>query len=1569
MSSKPTSDSEAVILQPRRRGRPPRNPSAAPPKPPVTSQQTPLPKVQKRPKGRPRKNAVLSPTPDNTQSPHRPSRRPKRKGGTPQKKYDENQLFDLRDILEESETHYLIDWADDKITGETYDPTWEPKSFVEQDAIVAWEEKKARAGADKDLLLQPQSQEAAKAAAEVLNLVPQENQQEPPPVPDSTQDSEPVRDAKRKRNNPIVADSSSLTQESPDSQTIKPAKRSRTIIVSRGIYKANNYRKSPADSVTPEGNVAIPLEASTPARQTLDEESQSIPESQPQNYSCDIGDTNPSSQFIWDQSATPNEQVLSSEDIQAIDFAIPRSSQTSNFLPHSPNKFPLTTKPLSHPTSQATSDHPPEIDDSFDTIAETPQTHRHSLEVPIAPLEEFNRNKYIGISQISSFASQALPTERSLHRSQSAGDTLRRVLEDDGDRVIPDSQEATGNNSADFGRSARSRTWPGTPEKGVSTILSPPQHDQAGTSPIRDNLIQLLDGISGGEQGSGTDHGINSEAHGNSGSTHEETISDLNAPTPNKVPIEDSWLTTKFVPSPVLNSESQHSRFHEVTPVFNGELLADAEITGTELPPSQNSQPSTPKPNLSHLFLPQVSSSARTSEERFQTQLPFSTDTSNINSQDLSFYNRNSGVHQGHSLLPISTDCSDNEIDRQATISPIERDVASSSQSWQAAQVVQDTEVPSQTSLKSGKAFESGHISRDGAEEIFSTPNNLPSQLSPLSRSNEDDNRRRIASEELPENIIMSIERQDESELVPRPSMPSNSASPAPVSRGGSSVQDRSPVVFNSNTNVTEFLQQARRDAIAAVRARASPANVPGSGELSQTKGPSQPPSAVSQELPVRETALGLDEGSMAAPDLAGIESPDEDDMSAPQLPLRPFGPSDHIVLVPMVSTVRDMYSAQVPKYRREIELLRKGEELDPQGTARIDLMIENLKLLGDHKDLFSEEGFSQSGTPAETISKWAMTCSPKCYFLERLFESMRDSSSHVAVLARPGTMMDILEAILQAHNFNYYRPDQQSRSDLSARGTLTVTLLPTGFRGGQFVVNPADAVIAFDSTFFRGERYSKALRAHTYDPTRQSPLIMLVVEDSAEHFELCLPESMDPMERRCYLVDFICQQRKEVGLNTKVRPEDAAVSVGNYLRASSSNHTGVDGPLEWPLPSNRFISNLDVPDSLLPQQSGSTTQSRDVQTPGPAALQNLSKRPRDDLLDDDLSKRMRMTPVPPEVASSGQVSHITDSLGFQTQFNASSLPSLTNSAEQAIAATATLDQEQSDQTTQLLARIADLESELQAKTATESRIHDLEAQLQESESDKARLRQSNATLELKLNEHIKIVNKFVSQSRETANQRRIAENTASAAESRASTLHAKLETRSTQNIALLAKVGDLEAELTVARAALASSAVPEQREFEALRAKAAEAQAEREKLEKRAVSSAKDFEFTREQYQRASNQAAELASDVSALQAEKVVLERRANENIVRVREIQARSEVAQLKARIDQLEAEAELLKADVGRKNEELKARGARGLRGASVPRSPKVTGMGIAGSRGSSVAPGEGNGFPPRWVGMQ
>lgn len=834
----------------------------------------------------------------------------------------------------------------------------------------------------------------------------------------------------------------------------------------------------------------------------------------------------------------------------------------------------------------------------------------------------------------------------------------------------------------------------------------------------------------------------------------------------------------------------------------------------------------------------------------------------------------------------------------------------------------------------------------------------------------------------------MSIERPDnageDSELVQRPSLTSASTSqnrdyytPMAASRESSSIRDELSAAFSPNMTVAEMIQNARREAVAAATANIAPTIFESNSE-SYTQNEAMPPLNVDgQALLVREAASDLDDLSAVIPELTRVESQDEDVDDSPRLPLRTFGSMEHVVLMPMVPLVRDVYNEEIPKWRREIESLGTGEQLSPQAMAKIDRLIENLKLLGDHQDLFFDEAFSPDGMSADTVSKWALTCSSKCQFIERLFEFMRGSNAHVAILARPGMMLDILEAVLQMHNFRYERPDRPSRSDSSAHGDLRITLLPTGFDGGQYVVSPADAVIAFDSSFFTGERYSRMLRAHTYDPAKKSPLIMLVIEDSAEHFELCLPKSLDPIERKTHLLDFICQKRKVVGMSTEPQPADAALSVANYLTNNSSNYSGTDFASEWPLSQKLFVSNLDIPDVLLSQQSGSTTQSQDHQFEMTPQIPNSSKRPHGDLTDEDTTKRMRMTPVPPEIVSSGQVTCIGDSVGHPTQFNAL----ITDSAEHAITASAALDDEQSDQITQLLTRVslhptsdlprsvplthtqvADLQIQLQSKANAESRVADLEAQLRDKETTEARHHNTIATLELKVAEHVSLVNKFNPLYHEALNARRVAELAASEADTRAAALSKKLDARAAELATLKAKSAELEANLATASAALVSSSIPAASELESMRLAKAAAEAERDKLERRLASTAQDFEFTREQYQRASSSAAALAEEAGALRAEQEVLRRRAGENVVRVHEIQAASEAAQLGARIDEVVAEREALRVEVARGQEELaRMRAGRGLR------------SGMGGSRSSSQTPAEGGGnsggggYVPRWMG--
>jgi hypothetical protein len=297
---------------------------------------------------------------------------------------------------------------------------------------------------------------------------------------------------------------------------------------------------------------------------------------------------------------------------------------------------------------------------------------------------------------------------------------------------------------------------------------------------------------------------------------------------------------------------------------------------------------------------------------------------------------------------------------------------------------------------------------------------------------------------------------------------------------------------------------------------------------------------------------------------------------------------TDHVVLLPLASMVRNVYEATLKARQREITSFLNNGEVGPRVLDQLDSMVEELKKLTDHQDLITDMTLTQSAVPDEHQAKWAETCSTKCLFLRHFLENMRRHEQHVAILARPGRMLDILESILKVHSFIYERPDRPSRPNPRAAGPLRITLLPTGLNGGQYVVTRADAVIAFDETFRVSERYSDVLRTHLYEPGRLSPLILLVVAYSAEHIDLCLPKLPDPNDRRELLVHFIVQKHKVVGDLAEgiPLPDESATAVARYLQSDNS---------VWPLPTNADITGLEVEaDRQRLIQSCMVTQSQD---------------------------------------------------------------------------------------------------------------------------------------------------------------------------------------------------------------------------------------------------------------------------------------------------------------------------------------------------------------------------------------
>lgn len=55
--------------------------------------------------------------------------------------------YKVKQILQENRRKYLIAWEDDEVTGEKFEPTWEPKEYANELAVRDWKErKKGRSG-------------------------------------------------------------------------------------------------------------------------------------------------------------------------------------------------------------------------------------------------------------------------------------------------------------------------------------------------------------------------------------------------------------------------------------------------------------------------------------------------------------------------------------------------------------------------------------------------------------------------------------------------------------------------------------------------------------------------------------------------------------------------------------------------------------------------------------------------------------------------------------------------------------------------------------------------------------------------------------------------------------------------------------------------------------------------------------------------------------------------------------------------------------------------------------------------------------------------------------------------------------------------------------------------------------------------------------------------------------------------------------------------------------------------------------------------------------------------------
>jgi hypothetical protein len=263
--------------------------------------------------------------------------------------------------------------------------------------------------------------------------------------------------------------------------------------------------------------------------------------------------------------------------------------------------------------------------------------------------------------------------------------------------------------------------------------------------------------------------------------------------------------------------------------------------------------------------------------------------------------------------------------------------------------------------------------------------------------------------------------------------------------------------------------------------------------------------------------------------------------------------------------------------------------------------MLEDLDQLCSHQDLIVEDLSTQRMDAIERQAKWAENISTKCIFLAEFLSLMQTEPKQIAILVRPGRMLEILEALFIWHGFVYNRADRSGYTGNISGGPMKVSLIPT--QGEILGFDPPSIVIAFDSSY-ASVPFLEDLRVDARFPKKIVPLVQLIVTHSVEHLEKCFHRNLEPVERKIRLVSCLTQIGEGVGKldHDYLPPPKAARAVAEYV---------VNGTVEgtWPLLPMPEIEDLKLDiDSSQPCQPYQEEASRSAMPLGNTSMAQASQ-------------------------------------------------------------------------------------------------------------------------------------------------------------------------------------------------------------------------------------------------------------------------------------------------------------------------------------------------------------------------
>lgn len=237
------------------------------------------------------------------------------------------------------------------------------------------------------------------------------------------------------------------------------------------------------------------------------------------------------------------------------------------------------------------------------------------------------------------------------------------------------------------------------------------------------------------------------------------------------------------------------------------------------------------------------------------------------------------------------------------------------------------------------------------------------------------------------------------------------------------------------------------------------------------------------------------------------------------------------------------------------------------------------------HPDLNISHHLTFNDSKIENEASWAEYSSSKFYFLGRLVEVASMDDLHIILEVRSEMKQKLVERYLLGKGFKYSRTREEMGGNVEV--SLVKESLSFGIHshdGVRDLIKSPSAIIVLDTAFEPKSPNVQHIRT-TY--TRNSdllPVIWLLVSNTCEHIERCLPDLSEP-DRLRLLLQYTAHLHDDVGdlQDNALGVFEDVDEVITFLR---------DKLTSWPLP---IIEPLPI---ISPEDLESSTPSTDDQVP-----------------------------------------------------------------------------------------------------------------------------------------------------------------------------------------------------------------------------------------------------------------------------------------------------------------------------------------------------------------------------------